>query len=250
MADFAERLEGCVFFSKVDLQKGYHQIRMHAADIPKTAIITPFGLWEFLRMTFGLRNAGNTFQRYMDRVLSGLDFIFIYLDGIIIASRSEEEHLQHLRILFQRLSDASLVINSKKCVFGVAAVEFLGHHVTAAGTSPTAAHLEAIQRHPRPTTVKKLQGFLGTINFYRRFVHAAARILKPLTDVLRGSPGPSTALEWSEDMAPAFASVKAALCKTVSLAHPSLTAELALMVDASAEHVGVSLQQQATASGP
>ena len=75
-------------------------------------------------MTFGLRNAGNTFQRYMDRVLSGLDFIFVYLDDVIIASRSEEEHLQHLRILFQRLSDASLVINSEKCVFGVAAVEF------------------------------------------------------------------------------------------------------------------------------
>jgi hypothetical protein len=122
MADFAERWEGCVIFSKVDLRKGYHRIRMHSADIPKTAIITPFGLWEFLRMTFGLRNAGNTFQRYMDRVLSGLDFIFVYLDDVIIASRSEEEHIQHLRILFQRLSDASLVINSEKCFFGVTAV--------------------------------------------------------------------------------------------------------------------------------
>ncbi len=111
-------------------------------------------------------------------------------------------------------------------------MEFLGHHVSAAGTSPTAAHLEAIQRHPRPTTVKELQGFLGTINFYRRFVPAAARILKPLTDVLRGSPGPFTAVEWSEEMAAAFAAAKAALCKTVSLAHPSPTAELALMVDA------------------
>jgi hypothetical protein len=112
MANFAKRLEGCVIFSKVDLRKGYHQIRMHAADIPKTAIITPFGLWEFLRMTFGLRNAGSTFQRYMDRVLSGLDFIFVYLDDVIIASHSEEEHLQHLGILFQRLSDASLVMKN------------------------------------------------------------------------------------------------------------------------------------------
>jgi hypothetical protein len=98
--------------------------------------------------------------------------------------------------------------------------------------------------------VKELQGFLGTINFYRRFVPAAARILKPLTDVLRGSPGPSTALEWSEDMVAAFAAAKAALCKTVSLAHPSPTAELALMVDASAEHVGASLQQHPAAGGP
>ncbi len=129
-------------------------------------------------------------------------------------------------------------------------MEFLGHHVSAAETSPMAAHLEAIQRHPRPTTVKKQQVFLGTINFYHRFVPAAARILKPLTDVLCGSPGPSTALEWSEDMAAAFAAAKAALCKTVSLAHPSPTAELALMVDASAEHVGASLQQRAVAGGP
>jgi len=73
MMDFSERLEGCVIFSKIDLRKGYHQIKMHAADIPKTAITTPFGLFEFLRMTFGLRNAGNTFQRFMDRVLGGLD---------------------------------------------------------------------------------------------------------------------------------------------------------------------------------
>ncbi len=148
MADFAERLEGCIIFSKVDLRKGYHQIRMHATNIPKTVIITPFGLWEFLQITFCLKNEGNTFQCYMDRVLSGLDFIFIYLDDVIIASRSEKEHIHHLRILFQRLSDASLVINSKKCAFGVAAVDFLGHHITAAGTLPTAAHLEAFSIIP------------------------------------------------------------------------------------------------------
>jgi hypothetical protein len=196
-------------------------------------------------MRFGQRNAGNTFQRYMDRVISGLDFIFVYLVDIIIASRSEEEHIQHLRILFQRLSDTSLVINSKKCVFGVASVEFLGHPVTAAGTSPMAAHLEAVQRHPRPNIVKELQGFLGTENFYHCFVPSAARILRPLTDILRGSPGPAIALEWSEEMPAAFLAEKAALCKMVSLAHPSATAELALMVDASAEHVGASFPQQA-----
>jgi hypothetical protein len=90
----------------------------------------------------------------MDRVIGGLDYIFVYLVDIIIASRSEEEHIQHLRILFQRLSDSSLVINSEKCIFGVASVEFLGHHVTAAGKSPMAAHLEDIQHHPRPNIVK------------------------------------------------------------------------------------------------
>ncbi len=186
MLDFTERQAGCVVFSKVDLRKGYHQIPMHKDDIPKTATITPFGLFKFLRMTFGLRNTGNTFQRRMDRILSGLDFVFAYLDDVIIASRSAEEHLGHLRILFQRFNAANLV-NREKCVFGMAAVEFLGHHVSAAGTSPITSNIEAIQRHPQPTTVKEIQGFLGVVNFYRRFVQSAAWILKPLTDALRGT---------------------------------------------------------------
>jgi hypothetical protein len=82
MLDFSERIAGCTIFSKVDLRKGYHQILMHPGDIENTAIATPFGLFEFLRMTFGLRNAGNTFQRQMDRLLAGLDFVFVYLDDI------------------------------------------------------------------------------------------------------------------------------------------------------------------------
>jgi hypothetical protein len=239
MADFAERLVGCVIFSKVDLRKGNHQSRIHAADIPKTAIIKPFGLWEFLPMMFGLRNAGNTFRQYMDRVLSGLDLIFVYLDDVIIDSCPEEEHIQHLRILFQ-LSDASLVTNREKCAYGMASVEFLGHHVTVAGTSSTAAHLEAIQCHPRPDGggAPGLFGY-STVNFSPRFVPVAARILRPLTDMLRSSPGHAVILDWSGKMSAAFQVAKAALCKTVRLAHPSATAELALMLNASAEHVAL-----------
>jgi hypothetical protein len=153
---------------------------MHPADIPKTAIATPFGLFEFLRMTVGLRNAGNTFQRQMDRIMAGHDFVFVYLDYVIIGSCSVEEHVQHLQILFQRLQVAGLVINREKSVFGVEEVKFLGHHVNATGVAPIASRVAAILEHPQPTTVKELQGFLGVINFYRRFVPAAARILKPL----------------------------------------------------------------------
>ncbi len=103
MLDFSARVAGCKVFSKIDLRKGYYQIPMHPADIRKTAICTPFGLFEFRRMPFGLRNAGNTFQRMMDRILAGLSFVFCYLDDIIIASRDEEEHLEHLREVFSRL---------------------------------------------------------------------------------------------------------------------------------------------------
>ncbi|MFN9938738.1 MAG: reverse transcriptase family protein, partial [bacterium] len=103
MMDFAAKMSGSRIFSKLDLRKGYHQIPMHARDIAKTPIITPFGLYEFLRMGFGLRNAGNTFQRMMDRVTNGLPFIFVYLDDIIVGSPDLASHLQHLQLLFQRL---------------------------------------------------------------------------------------------------------------------------------------------------
>ncbi len=135
MLDFSARVAGCKVFSEIDLRKGYYQIPMHPADIRKTAICTPFGLFEFRRMPFGLRNAGNTFQRMMDRILAGLSFVFCYLDDIIIASRDEQEHLEHLREVFSRLREAGLVINAEKCVFAATTVEFLGHKVSAAGSS-------------------------------------------------------------------------------------------------------------------
>jgi hypothetical protein len=106
----------------------------------------------------------------------------VYLDDVIIGSRSVEEHVQHLQTLFQQLQAAGLVINREKCVFGIEEVEFLGHHVNATGVAPIASRVAAILEHPQPTTVKELQGFFGIINFYRCFVPAAARILKPLTD--------------------------------------------------------------------
>jgi hypothetical protein len=102
MMDFSSRVAGCSIFTKIDLRKGYYQIPMHPADILKTAIITPFGLFEFLRLTFGLRNAGSTFQRLMDRVLAGLAFAFVYLEDIIIASPSMEQHQRDVEEVFRQ----------------------------------------------------------------------------------------------------------------------------------------------------
>jgi hypothetical protein len=129
--DLSSRLHGCSIFSKVDLRKGYFQIPVQEGDILKTAVMTLFGLWEFLRMPFGLHNASQSFQRFMDEVLSGLDFAFCYLDDILIGSSSTEEHLHHLHLVLQRLQEYGLVLNMEKCELACQDIDFLGHHITA-----------------------------------------------------------------------------------------------------------------------
>lgn len=116
--DFSAHLAGTVIFSKVDLVRGYHQVPVHPQDVQKTAVITPFGLFEFLRMPFGLKGAAQTFQHLMDSVLRDMPFLFVYLDDILVASTSDEEHMAHLRQLFVRLSEHGLIINPAKCQFG------------------------------------------------------------------------------------------------------------------------------------
>ncbi len=117
--DLSARLHGCRIFSKLDLRKGYYQVPVREEDIHKTVVITPFGLWEFRRMPFGLRNAGQSFQRFMDQVFNGLDCAFVYLDGILVGSASPEEHLSHLRAVLQWLHKFSLVLNMEKCNWAV-----------------------------------------------------------------------------------------------------------------------------------
>ena len=244
MGDFMGQMEGCSIFSKLDLKNGYLQVPLHSSAVPKTAVITPFGLYEFLRMPFGLKNAGMSFQRLMDRVLSGLPFVFVYIDDILIASPDLPTHLLHLREVLCRLQEAGLVLNVSKCEFAKSSVEFLGHTISSSGSTPLVDKVAAISNYPAPTTVRELQQFLGVINFYRKFIPAAASILCPLTNSLKGSPSGSTPLTWSPVMQEAFSAAKTALSTATSLAHPVSSADLALVCDASATHVGAVLQQR------
>ncbi len=217
---------------------------MAAEDIAKTAIITPFHLFEFTRMPFGLRNAGMTFQRLMDSVLGNLPFAFVYLDDILVASPDPSSHRRHLEAVFPILQSNRLVVNGKKCLFGCPEVDFLGHRLTAKGISPFPSRVQAIADFPQPPTAKHLQAFLGLFNFYRRFIPAAARIAQPLTRALRGDPKGSTPLVWSAAMRDAFTPARLALSSSALLAHPAPGAEISLVTDASATHVGAAIQQR------
>ena len=191
-------------------------------------------------MPFGLKNATQAFQRLMDTVCQGLEFVFVYIDDILIASKDVVTHKQHLQLLFQRLQEHGLVINVAKCQFGCDTLNFLGHHITCTGIKPLPEKVNAITQFEQPTTVRGLQEFVGMINFYRRFIPAAAQMMLPLFDALAEK---TKILVWNQAMSKAFQDSKKALAGATLLAHPCQNVPISLTTDASELAVGAVLQQ-------
>ena len=154
-------------------------------DVHKTVVVTPFGLFDLLCLPFGLRNAGQTFQHMMDEILAGLDYCFVYLDVILVASKIVEEHEVHLREVLILLQQHDLVLNVEKCTWFQSMVSFLGHEVSSFGISPLVDRVAAISKFPLPATVPQLQTYLGLMKFYRRFLRLVAQVLKLLTNSLK-----------------------------------------------------------------
>lgn len=244
ITDFTYNLKDCQVFSKLDLVRAYHQIRVNPADVPKTAIITPFGLFEFLKMPFGLRNAAQTFQRFMDEVCRGLEFVFVYIDDVLIASKNEDEHIKHLNILFDRFKQHGILINPGKCTFGAKSIDFLGFNITSDGLKPSNAKVDAIIKYPKPNTVAELRRFLAMINFYRKFMPEVAKHQVKLNDLLKGATkNDKTPIPWTADLEDDFHLCKEDLANSVVLSHPNPDAEICLKVDASDFAIGAAIEQ-------
>ena len=188
--------------------------------MPKTAVITPFGLFEFVRMPFGLRNAAQTFQRFMDQVLRGLTYAYNYIDDLLIASKDPEEHKNHLRMVFERLQDHGILINPSKCELGVPQLQFLGHQIDSQGICPLPDKVQAVKEFPQPTTTHKLWEFLGLVNFYHCFLSNAVHILQPLHKFLGATKRGSVKLQLSSEATTAFIAAKEALASATLLAYP------------------------------
>jgi len=181
--DLFDQLQGARVFSKIDLRSGYHQLKIRASDVPKTAFQTRYGHYKFLVMSFGLTNAPTTFMDLMNRVFKPyLDsFVVVFIDDILIYSSSREEHEQHLRSVLHTLKNNQLYAKFSKCEFWLDLVAFLGHVVSAEGIKVNPKKIEAVQNWPRPNSATEMRSFLGLAGYYRRFVEGYSSIASPLT---------------------------------------------------------------------
>nr|AAM14693.1 Putative polyprotein [Oryza sativa Japonica Group]ABB46770.2 retrotransposon protein, putative, Ty3-gypsy subclass [Oryza sativa Japonica Group] len=185
--DLFDQLEGATVFSKIDLRSGYHQLRIREEDIPKTAFTIRYGLFECTVMSFGLTNAPAFFMNLMNKVfMEYLDkFVVVFIDDILIYSKTKEEHEEHLRLALEKLREHQLYAKFSKCEFWLSEVKFLGHVISSGGVAVDPSNVELVLSWKQPKTVSEIRSFLGLAGYYRRFIENFSKIARPMTRLLQ-----------------------------------------------------------------
>jgi hypothetical protein len=223
------RLKGSKIYTSLDCTSGYHHIGLSEQAQLKSAFVTPYGKFKFKKVPFGLAQAPAYFQQLVNHILSGFTFAFAYLDDILIYSKTEEEHLKHLEMVFKRLREADLKLKKPKCDFFKTQLSYLGHMVSAEGIYPQEEKLKSIKEMPRPTSQKEMRQMLGLTGYYRRFVPLYSDVTKPLTKLTRVTEE----FEWSDKAEKAFLQLKQALQEPPILVYPDPNQPYVLFTDAS-----------------
>ena len=222
-------LKGAKVFSTLDLRSGYYHIALTEDSKAKTAFVTPFGKHQFEVVPFGLRQAPAFFQQLISAVLKDVHFAYGYLDDIIIFSDNEEQHLEHLEIIFQKLIKAGLKLKESKCNFFKSHIQYLGHTLSAEGISPLPEKCQAINDMPPPRNVKECQIFMGLIGYYRKFVPRFSDMARPITNLTRKKVD----WDWSDTCTLTFNMLKEFLFNEPVLIYPDPNKDYYLFTDAS-----------------
>ncbi|GJZ46917.1 putative reverse transcriptase domain-containing protein [Tanacetum coccineum] len=240
--DLFDQLQGSSVYSKIDLRSGYHQLRVRDEDIPKMAFRTRYGHYEFQVMPFGLTNAPAVFMDLMNRVCRPyLDkFVIVFIDDILIYSKTKEEHDVHLRLILELLKKEELYAKFSKCDFWLSKVQFLGHVIDSEGIHVDPAKIESIKDWESPKTPTEIRQFLGLAGYYRRFIEGFSKIAKPMTKLTQKS----VKFNWGEKEETAFQTLKQKLCSAPILALPEGSENFVVYCDASHKGLGAVLMQK------
>lgn len=216
--ELLDELYGSRYFTKLDLKSGYHQVRMDPLDIEKTAFRTHHGHFEFLVMPFGLSNAPSTFQALMNEVFKPhlRQFVLVFFDDILIYSKTWDDHLTHIGIVFELLRAHNLYVKRSKCSFGETQVAYLGHVVSETGVAADTNKVQAIIDWPQPQSTTTLRGFLGLAGYYRKFIRNYSQLAAPLTNMLKRN-----LFQWDDTSLTSFDTLKKALATAPVLQLPN-----------------------------